>query len=99
MFQTTTLGFSQKFVQNLSAKWSLDDQPWSNWCRGLSEKLLYSFTLLFFKDCLCDDKKKAILLQGMKNVLDLSVRGVEGEVSVFIFGLADKDKSFVLALL
>ena len=35
----------------------------------------------------------------MKNVLDLSVRGVEGEVSVFIFGLADKDKSFVLALL
>ena len=52
--------FSQKFVQNLSAKWSLDDQPWSNWCRGLSEKLLYSFTLLFFKDCPCDDNKKRL---------------------------------------
>ena len=39
-----------------------------------------------FKDCLCEinKKKKAISLQGMKNVLDLSVRGVEGEVSVFI---------------
>lgn len=42
-------------------------------------------TVVFLRTvCVILTKKKAILLQGMKNVLDLSVRGVEGEVSVFI---------------